>query len=113
MSMDRSNGGRADKMDSNKPKISIIVPVFHGRKYIDSMIAQMEVCATACRGRCTLELLFVNDDPDEAIGSLTSEKIKIRVMETNVNRGIHGARVYGLEQCTGDYVLFLDQAVQT
>lgn len=90
-------------------QVSIIVPVFHGRKYIDSMIAQMEVCATACRGRCTLELLFVNDDPDEAIGSLTSEKIKIRVMETNVNRGIHGARVYGLEQCTGDYVLFLDQ----
>ena len=26
-------------------RISVIVPVFHGRKYIDSMIAQIEKCA--------------------------------------------------------------------
>lgn len=90
-------------------QVSIIVPVFHGKKYIDGMIMQVEKCAAVCCGRCTLELLFVNDSPDEPVGRLSSEKIEIKVIETDVNRGIHGARVHGLEQCAGDYVLFLDQ----
>lgn len=90
-------------------RVSIIVPVFQGKKYIDDMKIQVEKCAAVCHDRCTLELLFVNDDPNEPIGSLTSKEIKIEVIETDVNRGIHGARVHGLEQCTGDYVLFLDQ----
>lgn len=90
-------------------QVSIIVPVFHGRKYIDGMVTQVEKCEAVCHDRCILELLFVNDDPKDPIGLLTSEKIRIKVIETDVNRGIHGARVHGLEYCTGDYVLFLDQ----
>lgn len=89
--------------------ITVIVPIYHGRKYIDGIIAQIEKCAAACYNGFTIELLFVNDDPDEPIGFLTSEKVEIRVIETDINRGIHGARVCGLEKCAGDYVLFLDQ----
>lgn len=90
-------------------KISIIVPIFHGRKYIDRMIAQVKKCAEKGENRYTLELLLINDDPAEKIGSLVSEDISIKVVETDTNRGIHVARVRGLERCTGDYVLFLDQ----
>jgi len=93
-------------------RISVIVPVFHGRKYIDSMIAQIEKCAVMCCGGYSLELLFVNDDPDEPIGARASEKVEIKVIETDVNRGIHGARVRGLERCTGDYVLFFGSGRQ-
>ncbi|MDE6603084.1 MAG: glycosyltransferase [Lachnospiraceae bacterium] len=89
--------------------ISVIVPVFHGKKYIDRMIVQLERCVAEYDGRCILELLLVNDDPCEPIGSCFSETVVIKVIETDINRGIHGARVRGLEQCTGDYVLFLDQ----
>ena len=90
-------------------KISIIVPIFHGRKYIDHMIVQVKKCAEKGENRYALELLFVNDDPTEKIGCLVSENIRIKVVETDINRGIHAARVRGLERCTGDYVLFLDQ----
>lgn len=90
-------------------KISIIVPIYHGREYIDNMIAQIEDCETESHGKYTLELVFVNDSPEELIGRLLSEKIAIRVIETDRNRGIHGARVRGFSFCTGDYVLFLDQ----
>lgn len=90
-------------------KISIIVPVFHGRKYIDHMITQIKKCAEKGENIYTLELLLVNDDPAEKIGCLVSEDIIIKVVETDINRGIHAARVRGLERCTGDYVLFLDQ----
>ena len=89
--------------------ISVIVPIFRGRKYIDGMVAQLERCADKCKGRHTLELVLVNDDPGETVGSLFSEKIEINVLETDVNRGIHRARVRGLEHCIGSYVLFLDQ----
>lgn len=89
--------------------ISIIVPIFHGRKYIDNMIAQLAKCAEGSSSRYTLELLLVNDDPAEHIGRFSSEEINVRVIETDRNRGIHGARVRGLNHCTGDYVLFLDQ----
>lgn len=89
--------------------ISVIVPVFQGKNYIGDMIAQLEQCADVGNNRYLLELIFVNDDPVEQIGFLHSEKIKVRVLETDVNRGIHGARIRGLEHCAGDYVLFLDQ----
>ncbi|MDE6748882.1 MAG: glycosyltransferase [Lachnospiraceae bacterium] len=90
-------------------KISVIVPIFHGIKYIDNMIAQLEKCVEKSSNRCTIELLLVNDYPAEQIGYFSSEKINVRVIETDRNRGIHGARVRGLNHCTGDYVLFLDQ----
>lgn len=89
--------------------ISVIVPAFRSKKYIDSMIMQLEQCTINCHAEYSLELLWVNDDPAEQIGSLYSDKINIKVIETDINRGIHGARVRGLEHCTGDYVLFLDQ----
>ena len=89
--------------------VSVIVPIFHGKKYIDSMIAQLEKCAETGCGEFLLELLFVNDDPREPIGDVSSDLIAVRAIETDENRGIHGARVRGLEVCTGDYVLFLDQ----
>lgn len=89
--------------------ISIIVPIYHGRKYIDGMTAQIEECALTAMDKYALELLFINDDPTEPIGVRSSEQITIKVIETDINRGIHGARARGLEHCTGDYVMFLDQ----
>lgn len=89
--------------------ISIIVPVFHGRKYIDLIITQLRECVEKSNGSYTLELLFVNDDPAEKIGHFVSEDISIKVIETDTNRGIHAARIRGLERCAGEYVLFLDQ----
>ncbi len=89
--------------------VSIIVPIFRGRKFIEDMIRQLEMCADICKKSCALELVLVNDDPTERIGEYTSEKISVKVFGTDINRGIHGARVRGLEYCTGNYVLFLDQ----
>lgn len=89
--------------------ISVIVPIYQGKKYIRGMVAQIEMCVLAGRDRYTLELVLVNDDPAEPIGVVSSGAVPVRVMETDTNRGIHGARIRGLEHCTGDCVLFLDQ----
>lgn len=92
-----------------KERISVIVPIYHGEKYIKSLIHMLEEGATGCRDRCIIELVLSNDDPECSLNGYVSDQVEIRIVETDVNRGIHGARVRGLNYCTGDYVVFLDQ----
>ncbi len=89
--------------------VSVIVPVYHGKKYIESMIRQVEACQLCAAGQAKTELLFVNDDPDEPIGAYRSGEIDLVVLETAENRGIHGARAEGVKRCGGEYILLLDQ----
>lgn len=92
-----------------RERISVIVPIYHGKKYIKPLIHMLEAGAAACRDRCTIEFVLSNDDPESPLDGYVSNHMEIRTVETDVNRGIHGARVRGLEYCTGDYVVFLDQ----
>lgn len=92
--------------------ISVIVPIFHGKKYIKGLIKQMEDCAVRLQGdkeARIIELILVNDAPDEKIENQNSMLCQITVYNTDHNRGIHGARVFGLSRSNGQYVLFLDQ----
>lgn len=92
-----------------RERISVIVPIYHGKKYINSLIHMLEKGAAACRDRCTIEFVLSNDDPECPLDAYVSDQMEICTVETDVNRGIHGARVRGLEYCTGNYVVFLDQ----
>ncbi len=92
-----------------RKEISVIVPVYHGVEYIQGLIAQVEENAKKISDY-GVELLFVNDDPNESINNtFVSDIIDIKIINTNTNRGIHGARVRGLSFCKGEFVLFLDQ----
>lgn len=90
-------------------KTSIIVPIYHGKKYIANIIAQVENCVAFLGWNHSVELVMVNDAPDEILGEYCSKSVHIKVMETDINRGIHGARVHGLAHASGEYILFLDQ----
>lgn len=90
-------------------KISVIVPVYHGKQYIKAMIAQTERASLRLSADYKTELLLVNDAPEEPLGQYASSVIEVVCIETERNRGIHGARVRGLEYCSGDHILFLDQ----
>lgn len=92
-----------------KEKISVIVPIYHGKQYIAAMIAQTERAALQVSADYRTELLLVSDDPAEPLGNYVSSVIEIVPVETKCNRGIHGARVRGLKYASGSYVLFLDQ----
>lgn len=88
--------------------VSIIVPLYHGEKYIKSIINQAE--ANARNALYRIELLLVNDGPDAPIDEkLGSASVRIHVINTEQNRGIHGTRVRGLEYASGESILFLDQ----
>lgn len=74
------------------------------------MIHQIENCARELDIACTVELLLVNDAPEDSIQDCYfSDLIEINILNTDDNRGIQGARIYGLEQAKGAYIVFLDQ----
>lgn len=91
-------------------KISVVVPIYYGEIYIPNIISQIEECKKYLDDKDYIEIIFVNDAPDAPISNQwESESIFLIIMNTNKNIGIHGARVKGLKECQGDYVLFLDQ----
>lgn len=89
--------------------ISVIVPVYYGKRYLPVMTETVEKCAEKVKQDWKVELVLSNDAPSDPLEEYVSEIIDIVVINTEVNRGIQGARVKGLESARGIYVLFLDQ----
>ena len=90
--------------------ISVIVPIYYGKKYIPGMIQQIEACRGYLEQGDQIEILFVNDSPAEPLDfEWRSETVDITIINTDRNVGIHGARLKGLAKCRGEYILFLDQ----
>lgn len=91
-------------------KVDVVVPIYKGQQYIKGIITQLEMCLERVDRAIGIGLILVNDDPDNEFSEYyLSQKIDVVVVETDQNRGIHGARTRGLSYCTGTYVVFLDQ----
>lgn len=93
--------------------ISIIVPFYYGNKYIEntcSTISKNVQYLKEYNNYCGIECIIVNDSPDEEV-SLLKDKydfpIKICIHEKNF--GIQQARITGLNNANGEYIIFLDQ----
>ena len=96
-------------MKKNTTSISVIIPLYHGKKYISKLVASMEASAKYIPD-ADLEIILSNDAPDEEITAIdVSADVTVRLLNTDQNRGIHAARLKGLQKSTGDYILFLDQ----
>lgn len=89
--------------------ISVVVPLYKGSKYVDKMIRMVEENAKNVGILADLELIFVNDNPEETIDDRKNEQIRIKIINSKINRGIHAARVQGINQATGEYIIMLDQ----
>lgn len=86
------------------PKISIIIPVYNGGKYL-------ERCLEGLR-RQTLkdkEVIFIDDgSTDHTLSFLKSISCAGMVVLSQKNAGAGSARNLGLEHAKGEYVAFLD-----
>ncbi len=86
--------------------VSVIIPVYNVRDYIRKCLDSLET-----QSYKALEVIIVNDgSPDdslEIIQEYTAKNANFHCY-TIENRGQGGARNFGLEQATGDYVMFLD-----
>lgn len=88
-------------------KYSIIIPIYKGQKFIEKIFTMIETMGSQ-KWKVSLELILVNDYPDEPL-VITNTKVKYKVIENKQNIGIHGSRLVGVSEASGEYVIFLDQ----
>ncbi|HEL2592909.1 TPA: glycosyltransferase family 2 protein [Streptococcus suis] len=90
----------------NKPLISIIVPVYNVENYLDECIQTV-----LAQTYSNWELLLINDGSTDSSGTICDDYAKgderIRVIHKN-NGGLSDARNAGIDNCTGEYITFLD-----
>lgn len=98
--------------------ISVITPLYYGKKYIQGLLKMMAENAVHLEKRqCRVEFILVNDSPEESIvqdalkkqAALRTGNLRVHLLQNEQNAGIHFSRVRGLAQASGAYVMFLDQ----
>ncbi len=94
-------------------KISVIVPLYKGKKYITKIYEMMyENINNIPKDKLiVIELILVNDFPQEklVIPDFVDDRFVVKIIENKINSGIHFSRVEGLRNSYGEYILFLDQ----
>ena len=86
--------------------VSMIIPVYNVRDYLRKCLDSV-----AAQTYKALEVIVVNDgSPDDSLEIILECTAKYPHFScyTIENRGQGGARNYGMEQATGDYIMFLD-----
>lgn len=91
-----------------RPCVSVIIPMYKGQKYIYGITKMMESIQRKSQN-VILEVILVNDYPEEQISLLSSSEIQVKLLVNEENRGIHQSRVNGLNASNGEYIVFLDQ----
>ena len=89
------------------PKISVVIPVYNGEKYLDK-------CLQSLIGQSffeNMELLLINDGSTDGSGALMEEYVKkypqIRAFHIP-NGGVSNARNLGISHTCGEYIAFVD-----
>lgn len=90
----------------NAVKVSLVIPVYNVRDYLKKCLDSV-----AAQTYENLEVIIVNDgstdDSPDIVNDYTA-KFENMTCYTIENRGLGGARNFGMEQATGEYLTFLD-----
>lgn len=94
--------------------ISMIVPIYKGKKYIQRIIRMFEENCSRLRQYdegLSAELILVNDYPEEQIELPKPDcaEYDVSIIVNKSNIGIHKTKIEGLKYARGEYVFFLDQ----
>jgi glycosyltransferase involved in cell wall biosynthesis len=83
-------------------KISAIIPVYNGEKYIAECIENM-----LRQTHKDLEVIVVNDGSTDRSGEI-AEKYPVKIIRFENNRGLAAARNAGIDAASGKYIHFMD-----
>lgn len=91
-------------MASNKPKVSLLVLNWNGKRYIDSFFNSID---KQTYGTDNIEVLFIdNDSHDDSVEYFLSKKIPYaRLIQTGANHGYAGGNNFGFKQAKGEYIV--------
>lgn len=98
-------------MDRINEKISFIVPLYYGNRYVPSILrlVKRNMDFIPLKERPYYEVIFVNDSPDELVRIHDLFDFDVFVINNPQNYGIHKSRIIGLNHAKGDYIIFFDQ----
>ena len=91
-------------------KVSILVPIYNVERYIGRCVESLML-----QTYNDIEYIFLDDKTKDksmaVLRKITSRFMKskqIKIIEHKQNKGLAGARITGLKNSTGDYVMFVD-----
>ena len=95
----------------NRPKVSIIVPIYKVERYIEKCVLSLFSQTLE-----DLEYIFVDDcSPDNSVHVLESiilkfpeKRDRIKIIKQKVNKGQASARNIGIQVASGEYIAFVD-----
>jgi len=89
------------------PKYSIIVPIYKAEKTIEECINSILKQKIK-----DFEVLLVNDcSPDNSVQicqRYAEQNDRIKIIQQEINKGVSAARNRGIDEATGEYILFID-----
>lgn len=107
---------KVKKYDWESMKISIVSTLYKSENYLEEFLQE---CLSALRaiGCSDYEFVFVNDgSPDQSVSLLLEKKHSIptiKILDLSRNFGHHYAIQAGLQHTKGDYVLLIDNDLET
>ncbi|MBX3468598.1 MAG: glycosyltransferase [Planctomycetes bacterium] len=87
---------------SKRPRVSIIVPLFDGRRWLQEALE-----SALGQTHAPVEVVVVDDGSTDG-GAEVARALGVRVL-TQRNAGVAAARNHGLDEARGEWVVFLDQ----
>jgi len=91
----------------NRPKVSILIPVYNTAKYLPKCMASVQNQTLK-----DIEIIAVNDaSPDNAaemLADYAAHDPRVKVITHEKNGGILAARLSGIAAAQGEYLIFLD-----
>lgn len=94
-------------MKQNKPKISVIIPVYNVQDYLRKCLDS--ICGQTYQN---LEIICVDDCSTDAsmeiLNEYAAKDTRVRVVQRDENGGQAEARQTGIDVATGDYIAFVD-----
>ena len=92
-------------------KLSIVIPCYNEAKDIASNVEKVK--SYLLDKKIDHELLLVNDGSKDNTKEVIESIPDVKALSYEKNRGKGGAVKYGIENATGDYVLFMDADLST
>ena len=93
---------------TSNPKISVVIPVYNGEKYIKSALTSIQN-----QDLKDIEIIMIDDYSDDNSVKLIHELMKseqrIKLYENKENKGILYTKCFGVHVSKGKYIMLLDE----
>ncbi len=98
-------------------KLSIVIPVYNSEKTIEEVVNEIEIVVSKLNSKYNLEIILVNDfskdNSLEVCKNICKNKSFVKLISFSKNFGQHNALMAGIKMATGDYIISMDDDLQT